>query len=72
MSSDPPGMINEYSKGAGWRKSHLTVTIDPVTGNKRFLYWERNGQIVRGPGGVPHHEVNENNAPNGSINRKVF
>ena len=54
-------MIYEYSTGLGAGKSHLTATIDPINGDKRFLYWERNGQIVR-PGGVPNPEVNEEDA----------
>ena len=66
VSSDPPGMTSEYSIGVQSGGNHMTATIDPIVGTKRFLYWERNGQIVRGLGGVPHPEIKENNASNGS------
>ena len=65
VSSDPSGMIPEYTVGLESNSTHLTAPIDPLVGNKRFLYWERNGQIVRGAGGVPMPEVQEQNASAG-------
>ena len=66
VSSNPSGMIDEYSIGVTASGSHQTETINPVTGTKRFLYWKRNGEIVRGVNGIPKPEVKENNASNGS------
>ena len=65
VSSDPAGIVNPLSQGLTTGQSMTTVTNTPISGNKRFLYWERNGQILRGAGGTPPPSVTEDNVGTG-------
>ena len=65
VSSDPAGLFSPTSDGLATGNELTTPTIQTTTNNKRFLYWERNGVIVRGPGGTPKPAVTESSPGNG-------
>ena len=53
VGSDPPGLVDPVSLPMSNDQKYSTVVVNPIIGNQRFLYWERDGVILRGPGGVP-------------------
>ena len=59
VGSDPPGLIDAVSLPMSNQQSYSTVVVDPKVGTQRFLYWERDGVILRGPGGVPLQRYTE-------------
>ena len=61
VGSDPPGLVDPVSLPMSNDQKYSTVVVNPIIGNQRFLYWERDGVILRGPGGVPLQRYEETN-----------
>ena len=59
--SDPIGLIDTVSLPMSNDDSYDTVVVNPTIGNLSFLYWERDGIILRGAGGVPLQRYTETN-----------
>ena len=63
--SDPEGLIEASSTPVESAETFATVTAPQTHGDKRFLYWVRNGQIIRGQGGVPLPRITEDGVTSG-------